>query len=115
MTFTSLCIHGLFSVEIDSRVWTTMLKRLDLQMPVLASSCQQLLSTVLTNMDSKSQACTLAFRSLLTVQAEGVVPLLVLEVCQVLGDQQVLGVTEQEMEVLRTSEGELWHAGMRKE
>ena len=93
----------------------SILKRLDISHSSLSSSCPQLLTTLLTNMPSTPHTCTLAFKTLLTVQSGGVVPLLVQEVCQLLGDPQVLGVTEEDMEVLRTHEGELWHAGMRKE
>ena len=66
-------------------------------------------------MATKPRACMLALRSLLTQHAEGVAPLLVTEVCQQLGNQRILEATQQDWEIMNTSEGELWHTGMRKE
>ena len=103
------------TVEVEPDAWGALLKHLDLQSSFLASSSEQLVSVLVSNMASKPRACVSALRSLLALQPGGVVPVLVGEVCQLLEEQKVLVVSEEDMEVMHTPEGQLWHAGMRKE
>lgn len=113
------CDHHMtnfFPVEVNPGAWFSVLRCFNLQpSSFISSSSHQLVSTLLSNMASNSRACVLALRSLLSVQASAVVPVLVLEVCKLLGGQQVLEATDNEMGILHTPEGELWHEGMRKE
>ena len=92
-----------------------MLKKLALPPSSLAGSSHQLVSLLLSNMADKSEVCLRSLRSLLDLQADAVVPVLVGEACQLLGDPQVVRVTQDDMEILATPDGQLWHLAMKKE
>ncbi len=83
--------------------------------PFLSSFSNNLTSLIISNMVSRPQASLFALRTLLTFGPEAVTSVLVEEVCQVLGNPRVVGVSDEEMEILRTPRGELWHSGMKKE
>ncbi len=99
----------------DAGVWLAMLRKLSFPPSSLTSSSQKLFSLLLSNMASKPEACLLSLRSLLAIQDDAIVPVLVEEACRLLGDAQVVGVTCEDMEVMGTPEGQLWHAALRKE
>lgn len=96
-------------------VWMAVLKKLSLPPSSLSSSSPQLLSILLSNMAAKPETCLRSLRSLLALQADAIVPALIEEVCRVLGDPGVVGASPEDMEVMRTPEGQLWHPAMRKE
>lgn len=104
------------AVEANPAAWRILLKKLQLQPSSLfASSSAELVTLLTSNMATKPNACLHALRSLLTQQGVAVSALLVAELCKQLSDQRVLGATDQDMEILRTPEGEIWHTGMKEE
>lgn len=92
-----------------------VLQKLSFNPSSLTSSSQELFSLLLSNMAANPEACLRSLRSLLALQADAIVPVLVGEMCRVLGDPQVLGATPEDMEVMGTPDGQLWHPGMSKE
>lgn len=105
-----------FAVGVNASGWMAILKQLQLDPSSFLSSCShQLLSLLLSNMASDPQACLLALRSLLALQEDVMMAALAAEVCRLLGEEQVVGATSDDMEIMRTPEGELWHVAMRKQ
>ena len=103
-------------VEANPAAWELLLKKLELQpSSLVASSSAELVTLLTSNMATKPAACLHALRSLLTQQGDAVSALVVEELCKQLSDHRVLEATDQDMEILHTPEGEIWHAGMKKE
>ncbi len=61
------------------------------------------------------QASRSALFTLLRLGAGSVLPWVVEEACQVLGRAEVLETTEEQMEIMCTPSGQLWHKGMLQE
>jgi hypothetical protein len=52
---------------------------------------------------------------LLHYGADGLLPNMVKRVCSLLSSPEVVGVTSEQLEIMYTPEGQLWHRGMTKE
>ena len=111
-----LCEMIFSSVAVEPNSWMEILKRLKLDpSSFLSSSSRELTSILISNMADKTQACLLALHTLLVFGERAVTPVLMDEVCNVLGNQEVVTASTDGMEIMNTPQGQLWHKGMKTE
>lgn len=82
---------------------------------LLSSSSRELASILSSNMAARREACVRALQTLVVCGCESVVSVLVEGVCEVLREKEVVKASQQDMEVMCTPQGEIWHDGFRKE
>ena len=101
---------------LNASAWLGLLKmsRID-PSSLLSSSSHELASTLTSNMATRHGACVCALKTLVVCGCESVVCVLVEGVCDLLEEKAVVRATQEDMEVMCTAQGELWHAGFRKE
>ena len=105
-----------FSDCVCPTAWVDLLKRLNLDPRALISNQADVILKSLTDMMStKKETCYRSLATLLTFGPDFLVPKIVDDVCVLLGNRELMEVTEEQMEILTTPPGELWHSGMRKE
>ena len=101
---------------MDTSAWLSLLRKAELDPGALMFDCHGDLASVLTaNMAAHHESCVHGLRTVVICGGGGVVGELVEGVCSVLGASEVVRASEDDMEVLCTPEGQLWHAGLRKE
>jgi len=102
-----------FTAAICPHAWGSILQKLSFPPHSLISQCaNELLTTILGRVQSQPQACRNALSSLVSFGAGLFLPKVVEQVCALLGQQEVLEVTGEQLEVMRTPPGQLWHKGM---
>lgn len=105
-----------FTAAICPHAWGSILQKLSFPPHSLISQCaNELLTTILGRVQSQPQSCHKALSSLVSFGAGLFLPEVVEQVCALLGQQEVLEVTGEQLEVMRTPPGQLWHKGMMHE
>ena len=93
-----------------------LLKKLDLSPSTFISQrADDLLSLIENNLSIRRESCLAAMETLLCYGADNVLPNMVKRVCSLLSSPEVVGVTSEQLEIMYTPEGQLWHRGMTKE
>ena len=103
-------------VATDTSAWLGLLQKGELDPSSLIRNSQNELASLLqSNMSTRHGACVRGLKTLVLCGGIGVVSVLVGGVCEVLGASGVVRASEEDMEILCTSEGQLWHGGLKKE
>ena len=101
---------------MSPEAWKAVLKRFQFQpASFIADSAEDLVPIITSNMASRPQACTRALRFLLSQQGGVVAPLLVAGLSKQLQAPRALRATEQDLQIMATTDGQLWHTALRKE
>jgi len=108
------CLYLL--VATDTSAWLGLLQKGELDPSSLIHDSQNELASLLqSNMSTRHEACVRGLKTLVLCGGMGVISALVGGVCEVLGAGDVVGASKEDMEILCTSEGQLWHGGLKKE
>lgn len=93
-----------------------LLQKLELDPRTLISElADEILKTLRDKMSNRKETCHRALATLLTFGPDLMVPRVVDDMCLLLGNREVMEVTEEQIEILHTPPGELWHQGMTRE
>ena len=96
--------------------WLNILQKLDLSPSAFISQrADDLLSLIESNLSTRRDTCLAAMTTLLHYGADDLLPNMVKRVCTLLSSPDVTGVTSEQLEIMYTPEGQLWHIGMTKE
>ena len=82
---------------------------------LLSQHTSDLLRAIYGGITKQRDASRSALLTLLKYGAGLIVPKIVDNLCELLGNTEVLGVTEEMMEIMYTPQGQLWHQGLLKE
>ena len=106
----------LLSAAVCPSAWLSILKRLQLSPSMFISQrVDSILSIIERDIATRREACLSATATLLHHGAEDILRNMVEMICSMLCSQDVLGVTSEQLEIMYTPEGLLWHQGMSKE
>lgn len=101
---------------MDASAWLSLLQKAELDPNSLISDSHDELASLLeSNMSSNREACMSGLKSLVLCGGSGVVGTVVGKVCSVLSSREVVRASQEDMDILCTPEGQLWHGGMKKE
>ena len=96
--------------------WLNILKKLDLSPSTFISQrAADFLSLIESHLSTRHETCLAAMATLLCYGADDLLPNMVKRVCSLLSSPEVVGVTSEQLEIMYTPEGQLWHRGMTKE
>ena len=96
--------------------WQKVISRLKLDpSDLLSQHTSDLLHAIHEGMTEQKDASRSALLTLLKYEAAIIVPKIVDNLCELLGNTDLLGVTEEMMEIMYTPQGQLWHQGLLKE
>ncbi len=109
-SFVCCGIISFFVVSSNPSSWQKVISKLNL-VPgdLISQSSSHLLRTLLEGMTKQREACGNALGTLLTLGAKLIVPKIVDDLCELLGNTEVQGVTEEMVEIMYTPQGQLWH------
>ena len=116
LLFNSLSLSLSFTAVVCPSAWLNILKKLDLSPSTFISqTADDLLSLIENNISTRRESCLAATATLLRYGADDLLPNMVKRVCSLLSSAEVVGVTSEQLEIMYTPEGQLWHRGMTKE
>lgn len=105
-----------FVASTNPGSWQKVVSKLNLAPDDLISRySSQLLRTILEGLPQQSEASRNALCTLVTLGAGLIVPNIVEHLCELLGNAEVRGATEEMLEIMYTPPGQLWHQGLLKE